>query len=289
MRPGLEAAYREAAVVTRRHAKTFYFCSFGLPLEIRRHAYAVYACCRMIDDEVDRAAPGAAITEVVTRLRGCLDGLYGSEVGEDEPAWAAAFRATVQEREIPKVFFLDLLTGVEMDQAPVRMRAWPELERYCYHVAGVVGLMMTRVFGLRDRSKEAEAIKLGEAMQLTNILRDVAEDLRMDRIYLPLDELERFGLDEAFLRRGRVTPDWVAFMKFQVERARAAYRAAESGIGALDRNGCQWTVWMMHQVYGGILEEIERAGYDVFTGRCYVGLGRKLALAARAYARSWLG
>ncbi|MFQ3669841.1 MAG: phytoene/squalene synthase family protein [Verrucomicrobiia bacterium] len=185
----LASAYEQARVVTRHHAKTFYFCSFGLPSAIRRHAYAVYACCRTIDDEIDRAPSPAAIPERVAGLRRFLDGLYHGEIGDPAPRWAAAFQETVRVCDIPQRFFSDLLDGVEMDRAPVRIETWPELERYCYHVAGVVGLMMTRVFGLRDRSKEAEAIKLGEAMQLTNILRDVAEDLRLDRIYLPASML----------------------------------------------------------------------------------------------------
>lgn len=282
----LVTAYDHARAITRQHAKTFYFCSFGLPQAIRNHAYAVYACCRTIDDEVDRAPSSAAIPEIVGRLRGFLDDLYTGTGRVDEPPWAPAFRATVARCDIPKAFFSDLLTGVEMDQAPVRIRSWAELERYCYHVAGVVGLMMTRVFHLQDRNREAEALKLGEAMQLTNILRDVAEDLRLDRIYLPADELAQFGLDEAFLRRGQTTPEWSRFMRFQIERARASYAASERGIAALDPNGCRFTVWMMHHVYGGILDEVERADYDVFSARRFVPLPRKFALAVQAFARS---
>ncbi len=282
----LPPAYDHARDITRHHAKTFYFCSFGLPQAIRQHAYAVYACCRTIDDEVDRAPSHVAIPEIVSRLRTFLDDLYADNPQHNPPSWAPAFRHTVRCCDIPKAFFSDLLTGVEMDQPPVRLQTWPELERYCYHVAGVVGLMMTRVFRLQDRSREAEAIKLGEAMQLTNILRDIAEDLRLDRIYLPADELARFGLDESFLRCGQTTPAWADFMRFQINRARDAYAASERGIAALDRNGCQFTVWMMHHVYGGILSEIERADYDVFSGRRFVPLSRKFALAAQAFARS---
>jgi phytoene synthase len=284
--PPLLQSYEAARRVTQTHAKSFYFCSFGLPQEIRRHSYAVYACCRTFDDEIDDAADPSEIPDRVAKLRTSLDNLYRGTATTNEPAWADAFRTTAQQCDIPKAFFSDLLTGVEMDQAPVRLQAWPELERYCYHVAGVVGLMMTRVFQLKDRRFETEAVKLGEAMQLTNILRDVAEDLRMDRVYLPSAELQEFGLSESFLREGRVTPEWIEFMKFQIARARAAYQASEKGIAALDRNGCQLTVWMMHQIYGGILGRIEKANYDVFTGRRFVPLTGKFSLAFRAWQRS---
>jgi phytoene synthase len=289
MNPGTDQAYEAARLLTRRHAKSFYFSSFSLPAAKRRHAYAVYAFCRHLDDEVDRAKdPGDARVRVA-RLREFVGEVF-SGAGERHYGtrpWLPAFEAAVRDCAIPEGYFFDLLAGVEMDLGRVRLRTWEDLDRYCYHVAGVVGLMMTRVLGLRDAAHEREALALGTAMQLTNILRDVAEDLRMDRIYLPEEELARFELSEADLARGEVTGPWRGFMSWQIGRARAAYDIAERGIRALPDDGSRWTVWMMRLIYAAILDEIEDAEYDVFAGRLSVGLPRKLFLAAAARWRCW--
>jgi len=142
---------------------------------------------------------------------------------------------------------------------------------------------MTRIFELKDRSQEPRAVELGLAMQLTNILRDVGEDLRMGRVYLPKDELAQYGLDRAFLGRGRVTPEWREFMRFQIDRARGAYLSSEAGIAALPSDGSGRTVWLMRTIYAGILDAIERADYDVFSARRHVPLARKFLLAAKVW------
>jgi phytoene synthase len=283
----LAEAYEASRRLTRHHAKSFYFSSFSLPPEKRRRAYAVYAFCRHLDDEVDRAGSAEEARERVARLR-----IFVREVFAGQGAghygvnpWLPAFEATVRECAIPEGCFYDLLAGVEMDLGRVRLRTWEELDRYCYHVAGVVGLMMTKVLGLQDPAHEREALALGTAMQLTNILRDVAEDLKMDRVYLPSEELGRFELSGEDLAQGVVTDAWRGFMSWQIGRARAAYDLAERGIAALPNDGSRWTVWMMRLIYAGILEEIEDADYDVFSGRKSVGLTRKAALAALAWWR----
>lgn len=284
---GSEKSYAAAREVTRYHARSFYFASHFLPSGKRRHAYAVYACCRYIDDQIDDLNDPAAVPETVARLREWLGQVYasGGRGGEDVGAWVPAFCQTARACEVEKRFFDDLLDGVEMDQGKVRVRDWPELEKYCYHVAGVVGLMMTRVFGLEDRSHEKEAIELGNAMQLTNILRDVAEDWKRDRIYLPADEMERFGLTEEVIARGENSKEWKEMMKFQIERARDGYIRSERGIGALPADGSQATVWAMRDVYAGILTAIEVSDYDVFRQRCHVTLAGKIRLVLAG----WLG
>jgi phytoene synthase len=144
--------------------------------------------------------------------------------------------------------------------------------------------MMTPVLGHRDERCLPYAADLGVAMQLTNILRDVKEDLSRGRVYLPADELAAFGLDEAALARGQVTPEWVRFMRFQVERARAYYARAQLGVPDLQGFGSQRVVRLMGAVYGDILRVIEARGYDVFSQRARVPFGRKLAVAARVLA-----
>lgn len=286
--PALPQSYAAARAVTRHHARTFYFASWPLPTGKRAHAYAVYAFCRHLDDTVDNAPSPDEVPAILENLEAFTSRIFGEGPAEADlraHPWLPAFLETSRECAIPERCFLDLLEGVRMDRDPVRIRDWPHLDRYCYHVAGVVGLMMTRVFGLRTDEHNEQAIELGRAMQLTNILRDVGEDLANNRIYLPADEMERFGISEEFLRRGRVTAGWREFMRFQIERARQSYTRAEEGIRALPRDGSQFTTWLMRVIYAEILTEIERAGYDIFTARRSVSFPKKCLLLLRCIGR----
>lgn len=281
----LEASYAAARDVTRHHAKSFFFASVALPPAKRRRAYAVYAFCRHLDDVIDRAddadRAAAGLKEFAGRV--CRGG--ATEADRAAHPWLAAFEDTTRTCAIPATLYLDLLHGVCLDRQPMEVETEAELNAYCYYVAGVVGLMMTHIFGLEDRTQEPRAVALGEAMQRTNILRDVAEDLRMGRVYLPREALARHGLDRAFLASGRVTPEWREFMRGQIARARAAYADCEPGIAALPDDGSRRTVRLMRTIYGGILEEIEAADFDVFSARRSVSLPRKCLLAARV----WMG
>ncbi|MEM1156872.1 MAG: phytoene/squalene synthase family protein [Verrucomicrobiota bacterium] len=280
----LAAAYAAARQQTKFHAKSFYFSSFALPAVKRQRAYAVYALCRLIDDRIDEAPQGDDLKRAVASLRSLVDRLYAGELTPDDLdvyPWLPAVKETIRECEIPRAYIDDLIAGVELDQGAVRLRTWAELDRYCYLVAGVVGLIMTRIFELKDRQYEKQAIELGNAMQLTNILRDIAEDLERNRIYLPQEELSGYGMSEADLHLGQVTPAWEEFMAFQIERAREYYRDSETGIAHLEADGSQRAVWVMRDVYAGILDEIERKNYNVFRTRCFVSFPRKCGLVLR--------
>jgi phytoene synthase len=268
--------------MTRHHARTFYFASHALPKAKRIDAYAVYAFCRYVDDQIDLAPDETARTEAFQRLQGVLNHAYATqdagEIGVDLP-WLEAFRETIGRREIPKRYFEELLVGVEMDCGAVRIANWEELDRYCYHVAAVVGLIMVHVLTRPAPELLAPARDLGTAMQLTNILRDIREDWERDRLYLPADELGKFGLTEVDIARRRVDEKFRALMQFQIARAREFYRSAEPGIVALPRDGSQRTVRLMRTIYGAILDEIERADYQVYHGRLRVSFLRKCWLA----------
>lgn len=306
----LAASFRAARDITRHHAKSFYFSSFPLPPDRRRAAYAVYAFCRHADDAVDRAADGARLDGAVAGLRDLVSRLFGDgDIGG--LSWADAFRHTVREYGIPRSLCDDLIHGVALDtRAPVRIRDWAELREYCYYVASVVGLMMARVFGIRDASAEPRAIDLGIAMQLTNILRDVAEDAARDRVYLPAEELAAFGIGQESVRQrcasGAVCPGppaqarmpaprdlsplfqsdpWREYAGFFAARARDHYLAAEAGIPFLAPGAPQFAVWCMREIYAAILDEIEAADFDVSVRR-HVTTAKKLALAAGAF-RHW--
>ena len=261
--------------VCRRHAKSFYFASFFLRREKRFAAYAVYAFCRMMDDAVDEAAPAEAAGALDGFCRR-LDEVYADALDVPPAHPLRAFAATVAEYDIPKAYFLDLAEGCRMDLTVSGYADWPELERYCYRVAGVVGLIMSRVFRLPDPSAESAAVAMGNAMQLTNILRDVREDWDRGRLYLPQDELGKFGVSASDLSAGRVTPQFRELMRFQIARARDLYAQGAAGLPALPADGSRGTAAVMAAVYGGILDDIERRGYDVFSGRAHLSTWEKL-------------
>jgi phytoene synthase len=284
----LAASFTACRGVTQHHAKSFYFASHVLPLRKRNDAYAVYAFCRYVDDRIDLAPEGVKRAEIMAELWRLLAGAYEPERVPDamveELKWLPAFRDTIRRRAIPAHYFEDLLTGVEMDRGRVRIRTFDELERYCYHVAAVVGLIMVHVLTEPSPELLKPARDLGTAMQLTNILRDIAEDWQRDRLYLPADELERFGLTEEDFAQKRVTESFRAMMRFQIGRARAYYGQAEPGIVRLPTDGSRYCARLMTVIYGAILNEIERADFQVFSGRVKVSTGRKVWLAA---TRGW--
>jgi phytoene synthase len=264
--------------ITRHYAKTFYFASHCLPREVRRHAYAIYGFCRWADNAVDEAIGPEDAGRRLEFARRTLDLAYDDQAA---PPGVLAFRRTVRERGIPRRLFDDLLDGMAMDLTIDRYPDFEALDLYCYRVAGVVGLMMTFVFGYRDRSCFPQALALGRGMQLTNIVRDIREDLGRGRVYLPQDELARFGVSEEQLAEGRVDDRFRDLLRFQIARARQAYADAERGIPLLIGTTSRLTVRVMGRLYGGILDEVERNDYDVFRNRARVSTPRKLRLLAR--------
>jgi len=283
----LEESFAYCRALTRFHAKSFYFSSAALPRHKKDAAYAVYAFCRFADDllDEDRVRTGEEKKACRQKLRELLDALYQNE--DVKLPFAPAFRETVLRYQIPSEYFIELIEGVCMDAGAVRIKTFEELHLYCYRVASVVGLMMSRIFGLKDEKTGCQrAIEMGIAMQLTNILRDVKEDMDKGRIYLPEDEMKRFGCSMEDLAKGVVGDCWRNFMKFQIERARSYYREGEKGISLLAPDGSRMAVCLMSTIYAGILDEVERVDYDVFKGRVYVSLVRKLLLALRAWLKA---
>lgn len=276
--------YLECREVTRRHAKSFFLASALLGRERRRSAFALYSFCRRLDDLIDVASPddrGRALAKVDA----LLTAVYAGEAPEREglpwsAAELAAFADTVRRHQIPRQPFDDLVAGMQMDLVQNRYRTFAELERYCYRVAGTVGLMLSHVLGFTRPDALARAIDLGIAMQLTNILRDVREDAQRGRSYLPEDELAAFGLSSESLASGVTGERWTAFLRCQIARARAYYLRAALGVPQL-RSG-RWMVRAMAALYGAILEAIERRGYDVFSARAFVSMPRKVQLLCAA-------
>jgi len=271
--------------LTRHHAKTFYFASHVLPPQKRSDAYSVYAFCRYVDDQVDLAPDEAARMRAIADLSHLLHCAYLPEDGDcakysgHSQSWLPAFCETIRRRAIPALYFEDLIAGVEMDTGRVRLQNWDELDLYCYRVAGVVGLIMVHVMTAPAPELLKPARDLGTAMQLTNILRDIAEDWDRDRLYLPADELEKFGLTDEDIAQKRLGDSFRAMMRFQIGRARAYYGHGDAGIPGLPNDGSRFCALLMSTIYAAILDEIERTDYDVFRGRVHVSFPRKLWLA----------
>lgn len=278
--------FAQAEAITRKYAKTFYFASRFLPHHKRYAAYAVYALCRITDDTVDRDpySPDVHALRTVEHALGLVYG--GGEVGD---GLLLAFRQTVDRYHIPRDYFAELIRGMEMDLCKRRYETFEELYRYCYRVAGVVGLIMLRIFGYRLIEAEGHAVELGVAMQLTNIVRDVHEDFNRGRIYLPLDEMARYGVSENHLSAGKRDASFKELLRFQISRARNYYAAAAGGIGLVDDFRCRLVVSMMKELYAGILTAVEKNDYDVFNRRAHVSACGKAvrALACAARGEYW--
>ncbi|GAC1356768.1 MAG: phytoene/squalene synthase family protein [Ktedonobacteraceae bacterium] len=277
-------AYENCRQVTQRASKTFYWGSIFLPPAKRRAIWAIYAFCRVVDDLVDEAAdaelrvghlrgsrsPAAAIDG----WRQALERLYRyNEVG-DEPV-LCAWGDMLERYPVPIEPALDLLEGVLMDLTKKRYQTFDDLYLYCYRVAGTVGLLTAPIFGYRDEAALAHAVDLGIALQLTNILRDIGEDARRDRIYLPQDEMARFAYSEEDLMAGVINDAFCQLVRFQIERANDYYRRAQPGIAMLDADG-RLAVRLSSTLYGGILDRIRMNNFNVFTRRASVPLKTKL-------------
>ena len=274
--PRLRRGYQIAKEITRKHSKTFYFASRFLSGDKRLATYAVYAICRASDDAVDAAGRASAplnLAKAELDIRMAYD-----ETPLSDPL-LLAFRDTVTRYDIPKEYFDTLLEGVSMDLRKRRYRNFAELHEYCYKVAGVIGLIMLRIFGCEGAEAERYAVDLGIAMQLTNILRDVREDEERGRIYIPQDELTRYDVSEDQIAQRVQSDNWSSLLKFQIGRAQTYYESSVQGIKLITGLGSRFVVYAMKEIYGGILGAIERNDYDVFSQRAHVK-GREKAVMA---------
>ncbi len=264
-------AYKVCAQVAAEHSKSFYLASGLLPEEKRSAVRALYAFCRTVDDIVDETA-GAGRAERLDYWRGILRGIRQPH---PDDLIAQAWVDMRNRYHIPAHYALQLIDGVARDLNQVRYKAFDDLTTYCYSVASTVGLMSMYIVGFKSPEAVPFAIRLGVALQMTNILRDVVEDFRNGRIYLPKKELEAFGLSEADLAHGEVTPQWREFMRFQVRRTRQLYAEAQAGIQLLEPDG-QLAIGAASDFYQGILDAIESNDYDVFSRRASLSAWEKL-------------
>lgn len=268
-RTKLESAYEMCNAITNEHSRTFFLASGLLPKEQKLAARALYAFCRLSDDLVDRRTDDQAVKFQQWHQR-ILDCAYP---GDD--LVALAWMDTRARYKIPAAYVRQFLEGVGRDLTPVRYGSFGELAEYCYGVAATVGLMSMHIIGFSGPEALPYAVKLGVALQLTNILRDVKEDWTNGRLYLPLNELNAFDLTADDISRGVVDGRWQAFMRFQIERARQLYTEALPGVALLGEKG-QLAIAAAAELYRAILADIEAHDYDVFNRRAYVSHREKL-------------
>lgn len=267
----LEAAYNYCERITRTYSRTFHLASGLLPEEKRRAVRALYAFCRVSDNLVDsHDGRGEARANLVAWREHVLD----PRVPADNPV-AMAWADTRSRYGVPWRYAEQLINGVACDLNLVRYANFEQLAEYCYCVASTVGLMAMHIIGFRDSRAVSYAVKLGIALQLTNILRDVGEDWRSGRLYLPHDELSAFDLDETDVDAGRVDDRWREFMRYQLARNRRLYAEAQPGVALLDPDG-RFAITAAAQLYEGILEDIEAHDYDVFSRRANLTTWGKL-------------
>jgi phytoene synthase len=268
------------------HSKSFYLSSLLLPARVREASWALYAFCRRADDAVDEGEGGDAAMRRVEGLRARLDSVYGrggqEQKDTDESTQIDRAYAFIAERyDIPRALPEALLQGMEMDANGAVYERWADLDAYCFRVASTVGLMMTRVMGYRGDVALLRAADLGMAMQLTNIARDVGEDARRGRVYLPKELLDEVGADPKKLAAGPADDAARAAVKRLLARANTHYRAADLGVPLLPR-ACRLAIASSREIYSAIGDAIAANGYDSISTRAYVPLGRKLLLVARA-------
>lgn len=294
-------AYQHVKTITRLYAKTFYFASHFLPKEKRNACYAVYGFCRFVDDIIDESSPEDISTKglyILEQWQKALDYIYTNTYSETDTdsvfvgelvksnpiliAWADTLRKFSIPRELPT----ELISGIVMDTTVNRFDTFEQLYEYCYKVASVVGLMTCEIFGYSNKAALPHAIDLGIAMQLTNICRDIGEDVDKNRIYIPYSEYRRFGLSEDDFLNKQPSNAFSDLIEFQIERALQYYESADNGIPYLSKDS-RLTVQLMSTNYRRILYKIRKNGYDVFTKRASLSISEKVLAVPRVLIRNF--
>ncbi|CAN2194132.1 ERG9 Phytoene/squalene synthetase [Candidatus Nanopelagicaceae bacterium] len=282
----LQASYEECKRLNALHGKTYYLATLLLPSVKRPPVHALYGFARFADEIVDDLASTLSPQEKADALRTWGDSVLADlRAGKSEDLIGRALVDTVTQYSIPLDYFDAFMTSMEMDLTVTRYKNYDELMTYVYGSAVVIGLEMLPILGYNDPRAIEAATALGTAFQLANFIRDIGEDIDRGRIYMPLDELARFGVSEEMLLRRAMTPEIAAAIKFQIARVRDLQAIAEAGIQYLDpiSRPC---IRAASELYCGIVDEIEANGYDIFTKRATTSKWRRLRVAGIAFIQT---
>ncbi|CAB4662212.1 MAG: phytoene/squalene synthase family protein [Actinobacteria bacterium] len=282
----LAASYQECKRLNRKHGKTYYLATLLLPKNKRPYVHALYGFARYADEIVDDLSSQLTTQEKADYLRNWGNSILESlRSGKSEDHVGRALIDTVNRFKIPHEYFAAFLRSMEMDLTVQSYETYEDLMEYVYGSAAVIGLEMVPVLGpLSDGALES-AKKLGIAFQLANFIRDIGEDLDRGRIYLPMQELQAHGVDKAMLERKILTPQIISALKEQIARVRELQKEATPGISLLapESRPC---IEAASELYCGIVEEVEKIGYDIFNNRAKTSQWRRIKVALPAYIRA---
>lgn len=282
----LQQSYDECKRLNALHGKTYYLATLLLPANKRPYVHALYGFARYADEIVDDLASTLSEEEKASHLRS-----WGATViadirsGKSDDLIGRALVDTVKTFEIPVSYFEAFMKSMEMDLTVTRYRTYDELMEYVYGSAVVIGLEMLPILGYSDERAIPAATALGQAFQLANFIRDIGEDIDRGRIYMPLDDLARFGVSEEMLLRRQMTPEITEAIKYQIQRVRDLQEVAEAGIKYLSpiSRPC---IRAASELYCGIVDEIEANNYDVFNKRATTSKWRRLRVAGFAFIQT---
>lgn len=282
--PLLRASYEECKRLNVTHGKTYYLATLLLPKSKRPFVHALYGFARYADEIVDDLASRLDPLEKAEQLRTWSQSILASLItGESQDPVGRALIDTATRFSIPVEYFESFLHSMAMDLSIVEYETFDQLMEYMYGSAAVIGLEMARVLGASSPDALESAKKLGIAFQLANFIRDVSEDLDRGRVYLPLEELKRSGVDRAMLEKRVLTPEIVEALKFQITRVRVLQEEANAGIHLLP-NESRPCITAASEMYCGIIEAVEANGYDIFNSRAQVSANRKAKVMFQSYA-----
>ncbi len=279
----LRASYAECKRLNSLHGKTYYLATLLLPAGQRPFVHALYGFARYADEIVDDLASTLTPQEKADHLRNWSDGVMrGLKSGKSEDPIGKALIDTVRRFDIPHQYFVDFLHSMEMDLTVTQYQSYEDLYQYVYGSAAVIGLEMVPILGQPTPAALDAAKKLGVAFQLANFIRDVGEDLDRGRVYLPLDELAEFGVSREMLEERVLTPQIIKALSFQIDRVRQLQKEAAPGIQLLDKTS-RPCIRAASELYCGIVDEVEKIGYDVFNKRAKTSTARRARVAGIAY------
>jgi phytoene synthase len=280
MSTSLDESYAYCRAVAKKRARNFYYSFVLLPPEKKNAMCAIYAFMRYCDDLSDE--PGATRAAMNRWRQALTDALAGHP--DSNPAWPG-FLDSVTRYSIPHEYFYEMIEGVASDLEPRTIATFGELYQYCYRVASVVGLTIVHIFGFQSPESKAAALPLAEkcgiAFQLTNILRDVREDADLGRIYLPAEDLARFGVSAEDLKHGRRTEQFGRLMEFETERARSYYRESAPLLNLIAAKS-RPSLWALIAIYSKLLDRVAESHYDVLMRRVSLSSAEKTWIVLRA-------
>ena len=286
MEAALQASYEECKRLNSLHGKTYYLATLLLPKNKRPYVHALYGFARYADEIVDDLSSTLSPVEKAAALKSWSNGVLADlKAGTSTDHIGRALVDTARRFDIPHQHFVDFLHSMEMDLTVTEYQSYDDLLEYVYGSAAVIGLEMVPILGYSDQRAFEAAKKLGIAFQLANFIRDVGEDLDRGRVYLPLQELKRYGVDRAMLERRVLTPEIIEALKFQISRVRQLQAESENGIEFLDKES-RPCIRAASELYCGIVDEVEAIGYDVFTKRAKTSTTRRARVAGLAYLQA---